>query len=200
MKISYVGPKPLISHRGVSFDKNKDDKYVYMSIVLNLIDALNHDYLEDKVYSCSIDTQRLSNLELEHKLQKYCKNLNELVDKSNHNIEDEIAHNIQAAHESHSLTNVEKSVLEKNIKIMEDYMLQRSVNKAVYYCAINFLAKLVEKDHINYIKVPMTEKYIHVLHSLQGILETEKRPVDTAMEIYQKDGEIFAELKVITLG
>jgi len=200
MKISYVGPKPLISHTGVSFDKNKDDKYVYMSIVLNLIDALNHDYIEDKVYSCSIDTQRLSDTELEHRLKKYCKKLDELVDKSKHNIEEEIAHNIKAAHESHSLTDVEKSVLEKNINIMEDYMLQRSVNKAVYYCAVNLLAKLVEKDHINYIKVPMSEKYIHVLHSLQGILKEEKRPVDTDMEIYEKDGELFAELKVVTLG
>jgi len=50
MHISYVDPKPLISHRGISFDNNKEDKYVYMSIVLNLIDALNHDYIEDKIY------------------------------------------------------------------------------------------------------------------------------------------------------
>jgi len=200
MKISYVGPKPLISHTGVSFDKNKDDKYVYLSIVLNLIDALDHDYIEDKIYSCSLDTKKLSKTDLEYKLQKYCKNLDELVDKSNHNIEDEIAHNLKVAHESHALNDVEKSVLEKNIKIMEDYMLQRSVNKAVYYCAINLLAKLVEKDHINYIKVPMNEKYVHVLHSLQGVLKEEKRPVDTDMQLYTKDGEIFAELKVVTLG
>lgn len=200
MKISYVGPKPLISHTGVSFDKNKDDKYVYLSIVLNLIDALDHDYIEDKTYSCSLDTKRMSDTDLEYKLRRYCKNLDELVDKSNHNIEEEIAHNLKVAHESHALNDVEKSVLEKNIEIMEDYMLQRSVNKAVYYCAINLLAKLVEKDHIDYIKVPMSEKYIHVLHSLQGVLKEEKRPVDTDMEIYEKDGELFAELKVVTLG
>jgi len=36
MTLKYVGPKPLISHTGIEFDKNKEDKYVYLPIVAKL--------------------------------------------------------------------------------------------------------------------------------------------------------------------
>ena len=50
MTLKYVGPKPIISHTSIEFDENKEDKYVYLSVVAQLIQALDHDYIDDKSY------------------------------------------------------------------------------------------------------------------------------------------------------
>ena len=132
-------------------------------------------------------------------LEKYCENLDDLLDKTNHNVEEEIEHNIKRAHESKTLEPIEKEVLLNNISMMHDYMLQRSVNKKVYYCAMDILADIVKKDHIDYIKTPFTQKFMHVLHSLQGSLVVEKYPIDTKLDVITKDKELYIILKVVSI-
>lgn len=34
--LKYVGPKPHILHTGIDFDNNKEDKYIYLPIVVEL--------------------------------------------------------------------------------------------------------------------------------------------------------------------
>ncbi len=97
------------------------------------------------------------------------------------------------------LNAVEKEVLVNNIELMHNYMLQRSVNKSVYYCAMRALAKVVKRDHIDHITTPFFQTYMHVLHSLQGTLLTKKFPVDTALDIYEHDKHLFITLKVVNL-
>ena len=82
---------------------------------------------------------------------------------------------------------------------MHDYIIQRSINKSVYYCAINALAKLLKQDHIDHIITPMYQKFVHVLHSVQGVLKQEKFPIDTKIDIYKEQGQLFVKLQVITL-
>ena len=82
---------------------------------------------------------------------------------------------------------------------MHDYLIQRSINKSVYYCAIDALSELLKRDHIDHIIVPMFQKYAHVLHSVQGVLKAQKFPIDTKLEIYQKDGKLLAKLQVINI-
>ena len=196
MTLKYVGPKPIISHRGIEFDNNKEDKFAYLNIVVQLLKALSHDYFEDKTYSYSADTSRLSDIELLRELKKFCPNIEQLIEKRDHNIEEEINHNLQRAQESDTLTNDDKETLRNNINIMHDYLVQRSINKDVYYCAINALAKLVKKDRISYIIVPMFQKFAHVLHSLQGILLKEKNSINTKLDIYQEKGKLLVKLQV----
>ncbi len=197
MELKYVGPKPIISHTGIEFDNNKEDKFAYLNIVLQLLKALDHDYFDDKTYTYQADTNRYSNNELERGLKKYCPNIEKLINKENHNVEDEIKHNLQRARESDTLNEEDKTVLKNNIRIMHDYLVQRSINKSVYYCAINALAKLLKKDHIDHIIVPMFQKYAHVLHSVQGALKKQEFPIDTKLDIYQEDGKLLAKLQVI---
>jgi hypothetical protein len=199
MELKYVGPKPIISHTGIEFDNNKEDKFAYLNIVLQLLKALDHDYFDDKTYTYQADTRRHSNDELERELRKYCPDIDKLINKENHNIEDEIKHNLQRARESYTLDEESKTVLKNNIKIMHDYLVQRSINKSVYYCAIDALAELLKKDHIDHIIVPMFQKYAHVLHSVQGSLRKQKFPIDTKLDIYQEDGKLLAKLQVINI-
>ena len=198
MTLKYVGPKPIISYTGIELDKNKEDKFVYLGVVAKLIKALDHKYIEEKTYFYD-DKRELSHAEILDILEKYCKNLNELLDKTNHNVEEEIEHNLKRAHESKTLEPIEKEVLLNNINMMHDYMIQRSVNKSVYYCAMRVLADIVKEDHIDYIKAPFTEKFMHVLHSLQGTLVAEKSPIDTKLDIFRKDNQLYILLKVVNI-
>jgi hypothetical protein len=67
----------------------------------------------------------------------------------------------------------------------------------MYYCVVDALAELLKKDHIDYVIAPMFQKFAHVLHSVQGSLKTRKFPIDTQLEIYQKDGKLLVKLKVL---
>jgi len=198
MELKYVGPKPIISHTGIEFDNNKEDKYVYINIVLQLLKALSHHYFEDKKYVYQTNTNRISESGLIDEVKKYCPDIKILMDKQNHAIEEEVEHQLQRAHDSCVLGEDCKEVLESNINIMHDYLVQRSVNKAVYYCLIDVLAKLVQEDHIHYVIVPMFQNYFHVLHSVQGSLKKEKNPIDSKLDIYKEDGNLLAKLEVLT--
>ena len=197
MELKYVGPKPIISHTGIEFDNNKDDKYAYLNIVVQLLKALNHDYFEDKTYTYQTDTARLSDNEMLSELKKFCPQIDSLMEKRNHDVEKEIEHQIQRAQENTVLSEEDKETLQNNIKMMHDYLVQRSINKSVYYCAIDALAELLKKDHIDYVIAPMFQKFAHVLHSVQGSLRNRNFPIDTKLDIYQKDGKLLVKLKVL---
>ncbi len=197
MRLKYVGPKPIISHTGIEFDQNKEDKFIYLNIIVQFIKALDHEYIDNKVYSFDTNSQRLSNDEIFQELDKYCPDIKELIYSEDINIEDEIDHNIQRAHDNQVLSETDKKVLENNIMIMRDYMIQRAINKKAYYCAIGILSNLVKKDNIDYIITPMYQKFAHVLHSLQGYLQSQKVPIDTKLEIYQENGKLLVKLDVI---
>lgn len=197
MELKYVGPKPIISHTGIEFDNNKEDKYVYLNIVVQLLKSLNHKYIKNKVYTYNAESIRLSNDEVYSELKKFCPHINALIENKNHDIAQEIEHNIQRAHENEVLSEDDKTTLENNIKIMSEYLIQRSINKSVYYCAIDELAALVQKEHIDYIIVPMFQTFAHVLHSVQGSLKKQKNPIDTKIDIYQENGKLLVKLQVI---
>ncbi|WP_294963575.1 hypothetical protein [Sulfurimonas sp.] len=197
MELKYVGPKPIISYTGIEFDNNKEDKYTYLNIVVQLLKALDHDYFEDKTYNYQAYTQRLTSQELYDELTKLCPNIKALMQRENHNIEEEIEHNIHRAEENSVLNAQNREVLLSNINIMHDYLVQRSINKSVYYCAVDLLAELLKKDHIDHVITPMFQTFFHVLHSVQGSLKKQKSPIDTALDVFEKDGTLFVKLQVI---
>jgi hypothetical protein len=194
MTLKYVGPKPIISHTGIEFDKNKEDKYVYLGIVAQLIVALDHEYIADKSYV--YDKGSLSEQECLRILQRYCSNLDKLLDKTNHSVEEHIERDEDRAHENRILCEEDKCVLFNNIEIMRDYIIQRSVNKSVYYCALRALADIVQRGHIDHVTTPFSEKFAHVLHSLQGTLRQEKPPIDSKLDIFKKEGELLVKLQM----
>lgn len=197
MELKYVGPKPIISHTGIEFDNNKEDKYAYLNIVVQLLKALSHDYFEDKTYIYNALTQRLSSDELFTELNRYCPHMKSLIQERSFITQEEIDEHIQRAHENEILDEASKEVLENNINIMHDYLIQRSINKSVYYCAIDALAGLLKQDHIDHVIAPMFQTFAHVLHSVQGSLQKQKVPIDTRIDIYKKDGKLLVKLQVI---
>jgi len=195
MKLKYVGPKPIISHTGIEFDNNKEDKYKYINIALQIIHAIDHEYIENRTYTYNLNNPILTHEEMMHELNKYCPNLDLLLDKGSHNVEKEIQHNIDRAHENRVLSEEDKIILENNINLMHDYILQREVNKQVYYCIIDVLAEVIKRDHLDHIIVPMYPKFLHVLHSAQGCLAEQKPPIDTNLDIYKKN-QLLVRLQI----
>lgn len=197
MELKYVGPKPIISHTGIEFDKNKEDKFVYINFAIELIKALSHEYFEDKTYFYEANSNVLTEDEVVAEIKKYCPNIHHTIEENKHKMQERLDHDVERAHDNCVLGAEDKCTLENNIAMMKDYMIQRAINKSAYYCIIEELCKLLVKDHIDYIIVPMHPNFVHVLHSAQGVLIKQKRPVDTDLQIYAKDGALFVKLDVV---
>lgn len=196
MQLKYAGPKPLISHTGISFDNNKEDKYVYLNVAFELLKSLQHEYTDKKIYIDTIHVASLSEQELFLELRSFCKDFDSLITSQNHTIEDEIAHEIKVARENRFLTQEDEITLENNINIMHDYLIQRSINKKVYYTLINAIAELIHKAKIAYIVVPLLQVFLHTLHSIQGSLLKQKQPIKSDIEIYKENGKLLIKLSI----
>ncbi|MBD3824283.1 MAG: hypothetical protein IE916_07220 [Epsilonproteobacteria bacterium] len=199
MGIQFAGPKPIISHHGISFDNNKIDKYEYLDVVVQLLKALDHDYFEDKTYIYNAEIAHLSESQLNDELRRYCPDIDSLMETQNHTMESEFEHELARAHENTLLSEDEKEAWLNNLEIMHDYLIQRSINKRVYYCAVDRLAQLLQHDHIEHIVTPGLINYIHVLHSLEGSIQRQHLPIDTKLVVYEEDERLFAKLQVITI-
>jgi hypothetical protein len=196
MQIKYVGPKPLISKTEISFDPQYDDRYIYLNITVQLLRALDHQSFEEKTYQYPIDSQRLSDSDIINGLNKYCPNLESTVQTSikaeQRIIDDEIKH----VKENMPISETEKEALIKNMKMMQSYRLQYAINETVYNSAIQALATCVKEDHIDYIIVPMFQRFAAVLHSVQSELLEQKFPIDTKIDIYEENGKLMAKMEV----
>jgi len=98
--------------------------------------------------------------------------------------------------EDRSISEVEKEALLKNIRMMQTYRLQYATNDALYNCAVESLANRVKQDNIDYVVVPMFQRFASILHSIQDELTKQKFPIDTKMDIYEEDGKLIAKMEV----
>jgi len=196
MQIKYVGPKPLISKTGISFDSEYDDRYTYLNITIQLLRALDHEYFEDKTYQYAVDSKRLNDKDIYEGLQHYCKDLEKVVKDAVDAEQELIDDELKRAQDNKIISDIEKEALIKNIKMMQSYRLQYATNDALYQCAIQQLAEYVKKEHIDYIIVPMFQRFAAVLHSIQEELAHQRFPIDTKMEIYEEHGKLMAKMEV----
>jgi len=196
MKLAYTGPKPIISHTGIEFDLRKEDKYHYLAFAIQLLKALDHEYIEDRTYRFEPEMHRYSDDELLTILRRYAPEAEaearQRADRLKRDIDAEIAEARQ-----HALLNAaEREALVNNLKLMSDYRLQRSINKSLYYSAVDALASLIARGHIYYIKVPFRQEYFHVFHTVEGVLKKMKKTFDTQIEIYEENERLMVRLDV----
>ena len=196
MQIKYVGPKPIISKTGISFDSQYDDRYTYLNIAVQLLKALDHEYFEDKTYKYAVDSGRLKDSDIVDGLKEYCGNLDHAVEEGIKAEQTLIDDELKRAKENKSISELEREALIKNIRMMESYRLQYATNEKLYNCAVQRLATYVKQDHIDYVIVPMFQRFAAVLHSVQDELANQKFPIDTRMDIYEEDGKLMAKMEV----
>jgi hypothetical protein len=197
MSLKYAGPKPLISAHGISFDLNKEDKFIYLSIVAELIQALNHKYEGGKRYTHMTSNKPLNTDRILELIRQNDPMLDQEIKERQKIVEQEIADELERAHNNKVLCEEEKAVLIKNIEILRNYRMMRSINKTVYYSGIASLARIIQRGHIDHIYAPMFPKFNHVFHSIQGSLVKLHPPIDSAIDIYEEDAHLYVRLEIL---
>lgn len=194
----YAGPKSLISKTGIDFDHNKEDKFVYISIVAELIQALDHEYISDNNYVCNTGEKPLDADTIFALMRKYNPNLTQEIEERITNTEKNIAEEIERANHNTLLCTEECQTLLKNIDLMRSYNIQRSINKAIYYSGIEILANIIKRGHIDTIVSPMFMKFAHVFHSMQGALIKFHPPIDSTIDIYEEHGHLKIKFTILS--
>ena len=195
--LKYVGPKALFSVSGISFDNSKEDKFIYLSILAELIEALDHEYANDQRYVVETGNKPLDEHILLDLIRKRPSNLDEQIEYWFAKTTQEIDDDIKRGRENLILNAEERQVLINNIEILRPYRIQRSINKSVYYAGVKLLASIIKQSGIQYITTPMHPKFLHVLHSVQGSLRGSHPPVDSAIDIHEQQGHLVVQLKIL---
>jgi len=197
MLLKYAGPKPLVSAHGITFDFNKEDKFIYLSIVAELIQALDHDYIENKRYTYLARAKPLDIDSIFKLISDKEPNLSSQIEERRLIAEKEIENEIQRARDNRLLGEEERNVLIRNINLLHDYQVNRAVNKTLYYCGVDAIANEIKKGHIDSISAPMFPKFLHVLHSIQGAFKLLMPSVETQIDIFEAEGHLTVQLKII---
>lgn len=197
MKIKYAGPKVMFTKHGIEFDNNKDDKYVYINIAIQLYQAFDHEYKPNEQYIYDTSTKRLTEDQMMTFAKKNFENFDELVKDAQQKAviyyDSEMA---KVENLRESLEDIEYHTWIKNIELMKSYVEQRQFNKSIYYAIISAIGKNIKKYDIKNINVPMYQSFMHVLNSIAGVLKMRPEPKDSKMQIYEKDGSLIIELDV----
>jgi hypothetical protein len=197
MQIKYAGPKPLITHNGVTFKDGKEDKYVYLMIGIQILKAIDKNFGEQKSYSYDVNTKRLSNEEILNVMLEYEPNLELDTSAERAIYEDKLDGEIEDV-ANKNISDLEKEILVNNLQIMKDYRIQRAVNKIYYMHNIYDIATIIKREKITEINTPFYEKYWHVLRTLQGELAKGKRSINTDLKIEKNDkNEMVAKLLIL---
>lgn len=187
MKIEYAGPRPIISEHGVQFKDGKEDKYVYLMISIQILQAIDKNYDEHKAYSYDTTTKRFSNDQIHDILESYSTNLDEEVEQEKNFYMQKIDEEIEHVRERTNLRDLEKRAWINNLEIMRNYRVQRSVNKIYYMHSIELIKEIILRENIKEIDTPFYEKYWHVLQTIQGAVEQGRFSKHTELQVKKID-------------
>ncbi|BDY11853.1 hypothetical protein [Hydrogenimonas cancrithermarum] len=187
--IKYVGPKPICSQHGVEFDHAKEDRFIFIETIIQLIEALDRETHEDATLHFSIKYHTLDSNLIMEKVRKYHPDIDKRIEKEIAEKERELSDEMKYVEENPFLSEREREAWMKNIRIMHDYVIQRLINKTVYHTLISTLAEELLKDRIRYIVLPMHGNFHHVAKTLSYALEHRSPPVSSHAEIVEtKEG------------
>ena len=174
MELKYVGLKPVISEHGISFKDGKEDKYVYLSFAIDILIALDHNYVHDVKYSHTVNEQRLAPNEILEILLKSHPNLENTMDEEISAYMIHLDKKKEDINNQTHLSEIEKQTYIANLRIMRDYLIQRAKNKIFYEHCIDTIAQSIIHHKIKELNTPFNEKFWHILQTLEGKLSLHK--------------------------
>lgn len=189
MKIEYAGPRPMISQHGVQFKDGKEDKYVYLMISIQILQAINKNYDGHRSYSYDTSTKRFTDENIHEILNSYDTTLENDVKKEEVYYSSKINDEIKNIYERENLTESEKNAWINNLEIMKKYRIQRAVNKIYYMHSIELIKEIIMRENIKEIDTPFYEKYWHVLQTIQGAVEEGRYSKHTSLKIEKIDDD-----------
>jgi AcrR family transcriptional regulator len=193
--IKFVGPKPIVSDKGVRFDASKPDKYIYLGAALQLAQAFDVEgEAKDIIYRAK--TSELSETQINDLLQKYCGDIEETVKEREEKAKGMVEELRQRVNEAKALSEDARRAWLKNIEAMYEYYLQYVTNEAAYDCVLERIASEVAEHHIQEIRVPLLNHFGMVLHELSQVLENRRPPIDSEYHVEQTPEGLFAVMKL----
>jgi hypothetical protein len=195
MELKYVGAKPKVSGRGVTFDQTKPDRYTFLTAAVELLEALSFEPTGDKkIYLYDVSGKERSGSELVELLKKHCANPEEAFANVQEKTNALIEKYISRVKENDTVSADERRAWLGNIDIMRDYYLQYITNERAYQCALNALADKIHKSHIEEVTFPLGRNHGLVLSHLVDVLRDHRPPYDASLSIEAKDGETLGKL------
>jgi hypothetical protein len=174
MKLEYAGLKPVISEHGISFKDGKEDKFVYLTIAIDILNALDHTYEKKKTYSHEINNKPLSPNEIINILLKYHPNLEDTLDNEINSYMIHLDEEESTVEQRTQLLDIEKEAYLNNLKLMRNYKIQRAKNKIFYFHCIETIIETILKYQIKEVDTPFNERFWHILQSIEGKLSEHK--------------------------
>jgi len=196
MTIKYAGPRPEISQHGIQFKDGKEDKYVYLIIAVQILKAIDKNYEEKQSYSYDTKTKRFTNDELLEIMLSYEPNLKEAVIQEEIRYEEHLKDEITQVNSRSDLKEIERETWINNLNIMQQYRIQRAINKIYYLHCVEDIAKVIKRERIKEIDTPFYEKYWHVLQTIQGSLSEGRDSVGSDIKIETTDEGMIAKMFV----
>ena len=195
--LAYVGPKVEISNHGVVYRKDKEDKYVYLGVALEILKDIDNDYDKKSAYSHHFKSIKLAEEELHKILSKYENELDQSIREECNRFEDKIAHEIAFVQNLKKLSNIDKEVWIKNIEIMREYRIKRERNKMYYTHCIEDIVTVIKDKKLKEISAPFNKDFFHVFNTIKGALITGKPSLDAKIvEEYNQEGNMIIILRI----
>lgn len=195
--VRYTGPKPLCSATGISFYATKEDKFIYLGALCELINALDCEYKGCENHNVQIGQKSFDEKSIFDLIRTYIPNLDQKIEERISKTTEEIESDLNRAHNNLLLSREEQEALINNIEIMRSYQIQRAVNKSLYYAGTEALGSIVKQRHIEHVTTSMEPTLLHVLHSVQGVLRRLHPPIDSRIDIFEKQEHLHVELKIL---
>ncbi len=197
MKLHYVGAKPIVNHRGVSFDDTKPDRYTFLSPAIELLETLDFDTEQESQHLHEPRSKPYTGSELEAKVREYCEEIDPLLEETEEKTRELIAE-LEKKVEASGLSPDEKRAWLGNIAAMRDYYLQYIANETVYRCLLRKLADRFLRSHIREITFPLKNNYGLVLQDLSYILKDHRPPFDAEIKVEKGDRGLYG--RFVRLG
>jgi len=197
MELKYVGAKPRVSGRGVSFDQSQPDNYTFLTAAVELLEALSFEVTADKkIYLTPVSGKEYSGRELFELLKKHCSDLEDVFDSREEKTNALIEDYIEKVKENDKISADERRAWLGNIDIMRDYYLQYITNESAYQSALNALADKIHTSHIEEITFPLGRNHGLVLSHLIDVLQDHKPHYDATLTIEAKADEPHGKLNM----
>ena len=196
-KVEYTGPRVEISNHGIVYKKSKEDKYIYLRAALEILKDIDNDYEKKPFYIHHFETKPFQEEDLHTILKYYENDIEACVSKECEKYKQKIQHEIEYIQQLSHLSDIDKEVWIKNIELMQDYRVQRAINKIYYMHCIQDIIQVIKHKKIREIITPFNKNFFHVLNTLKGSLITGKPSLDAkVIEEYNKNGDIILRLTI----
>ncbi|RBQ30697.1 hypothetical protein CRU92_11015 [Arcobacter sp. FW59] len=174
MKLDYVGFRPIISQHGIAFKQGKDDKFIYLPYVYEIINALKNNYESHKNHSYNIKISKENISKLHNKMIDFFPSLDKEIENKIAAYKKHLDLELEDIENRTNLSDIEKDIYKTNLSLMKDYRIKRAKNKIFYYYSVRTIAEIIKENRIKEINIPFNEKFWHVFKTLQGVLASEK--------------------------